>query len=336
MTQLTKLLTPALLLMAAMASAQYTDQINTNRPGQSQSAFAVGQTVFQIESGLNGIYEKHDITRYEYYGANAELAVRYGVFAEELEFMVNMQYQFDQYTNPLETYSRNDFKQLTFGAKYLLYDPDKYYTPEVNLYSWKVNRRFKWRSLIPAVAIYGGVNLIGKNNPYTFPEDGISGKVVGILHNHFGKWVWVNNFIGDKIGTDYLSLGWITTITRGFNERWSGFLEYQQYVSDYYADGVVRLGAAHLLNETMQVDASVSTNFKTTPYIAYGGIGFSWRFDLNYQEVLLPGKGDREDEFNEQKAKEKGDRDKRKKERQDRKKKLEEGTETPAPEPGGE
>ncbi|KOS04877.1 hypothetical protein AM493_01590 [Flavobacterium akiainvivens] len=331
MTRLTKLLIPA-LFTAAVAQAQYTDQINTNRPGQSQSAFAVGQTVFQIESGINGIYEKHEISRYEYYGANAEIALRYGVFAEEFEFMLNMQYEFDRYTNSLETYNRNDFRQLTFGAKYLLYDPDKYYTPEVNLYSWKENHKFRWRSLIPAVAVYAGFNLIGKNNPYTFPSDGISPKIVGILHNHFGKWVWVNNIIGDKLTTDYLSLGWITTITRGFSEKWSGFLEYQQYVSDYYADGVVRLGAAHLLNETMQIDASISTNFKDTPYVAYGGIGFSWRFDLNYKEVLLPGKGDREDEFNKDKAKQKEERDKRKQEREERRKALEE---TPV-EPSGE
>ncbi len=333
MTRLTKLLTPLALFAAAFASAQYTDQINTNRPGQSQSAFAVGETVFQIESGLNGIYEKHEISRYEYYGANAELAVRYGAFMEELEFMVNMQYQFDQYSNPIQTYGRNAFKQFTVGAKYLIYDPDKYYVPEENLLSWKAHRKFKWRSLIPAVAVYGGINLTGKNNPYTFKGDGISPKLVAILHNHFGKWVWVNNIIGDKLTTDYISLGWISTITRGFNEKWSGFLEYQQYVSDYYADGVVRLGAAHLLNETMQIDASVSTNFKNTPYVAYGGIGFSWRFDLNYEPVLLPGKGDHEDEFNKEKAKQKEERDKRKKEREERRKALEDA---PATEPAGE
>ena len=332
MTRLTKFLTPALLLCAVALQAQYTDQINTNRPGQSQSAFAVGKTVFQIESGINGIYEKHDVLNYEAYGANLELGLRYGMFMEELEFMLNLQYQFDQYSDALYTFGRNDFKQVTFGAKYLLYDPDKYYTPEINIYSWKANRKFKWRSLIPAVAVYAGVNLMGKNNPYTFPDDGISPKVVGILHNHFGKWVWVNNIIYDKITTDYPSLGWITTLTRGFNEKWSGFLEFQAYKSDYYADGVARIGAAHLLTETIQVDASISGNFKNTPAIYYGGVGFSWRFDANYEEILLPGKGDHEDEYNKEKAKEKEEKDKKKKERAERRKKLEE----PVDEPAGE
>jgi hypothetical protein len=37
----------------------------------------------------------------------------------------------------------------------------------------------------------------------------------------------------------------------------------------------------------MQIDASVSTNFKDTPTVFYGGVGFSWRFDTNYQEVRM-------------------------------------------------
>jgi len=333
MTRLTKFLTPALLFATAALQAQYTDDINTNRPGQSQSAFAVGKTVFQIESGINGIYEKHDVLNYEAYGANLELALRYGMFLEELEFMVNLQYQFDQYKDALYTYGRNDFKQVTVGAKYLIYDPDKYYAPKENLLSWKANRKFNWHSLIPAMAVYAGVNLMNKNNPYTFPGDGFSPKVVAILHNHFGRWVWVNNIIADKIGTDYPSYGWITTFTRGFNEKWSGFMEFQAYKSDYYADGVARVGAAHLLNQTMQIDASISTGFKNTPAIVYGGIGFSWRFDADYEAVLMAGKGDHEDEFNKEKAKEKDQKDKKKKDREERRKRLEETpTEPPAAE----
>ena len=37
----------------------------------------------------------------------------------------------------------------------------------------------------------------------------------------------------------------------------------------------------------MQIDASISTNFKDTPSVLYGGVGFSWRYDANYQEVRM-------------------------------------------------
>ena len=318
-----------LLLSAGAAQAQYTDQINTNRPGQSMSGFSVGESIFQIETGIYGIKEKHDVLNYDVKGLGVDLTVRYGAILEELEFIASVQYQFDRYEDALYNYGRNDVRSLTLGAKYLIYDPDKNYTPEINIYSWHANHKFKWRSLIPAVAVYGGVNLMGKDNPYSFPNDGISPKLIAIAHNHFGKWVWVNNIIADKIGSDYPSYGLITTLTRGFNEKWSGFLEFQGYSSDYYADGIFRVGAAHLLTDTMQIDASISSNFKETPSIMYASVGFAWRFDANYRDILLPGKGDKEDEYNAEQKKKESDRNKKKKEREERRKKFEE----PLPEP---
>jgi len=316
MTRAKRFFQLVLALTSAVATAQYTDQINTNRPGESMSAFAVGETVFQIESGIYGIHEKHNVLNYKANGVGLDLVLRYGAFMEELEFIADMQYQFDQYTNALETYMRNDFRQITLGAKYLVYDPDKNYIEKPNLKSWHANRKFKWRDLIPALAVYGGVNIVGKGNPYTFPEDKLSPKLMAITHNHFGRYVWVNNIIGDKLTTEYPSYGIVSTLTRGFNERWSGFAEFQGYKSDYYADGIFRLGAAHLLNDTMQIDASISSNFKDTPTIIYGGFGFSWRFDADYNDIFMGGKGDREDELKKEKDKKKSDRERRKKERE--------------------
>jgi hypothetical protein len=311
-----RILTSALLLCSAAAQAQYTEEINTNRPGLSMSAFAVGKTVFQVETGVNGLMEDHDVLNYEAKGVALDLSIRYGAFLEQLEFILDMQYRFDQYSDAIYTYNRSDFKNLAFGAKYLVYDPDKNYTPERNVISWHANHKFKWRTLLPAVAVYAGVNLTGKDNPYTFTGDKASPKVMAITHHGFGKWMWVNNFIYDKIGTEYPSYGWITTITRGINPSLSGFFEFQAYKSDYYADGVARLGAAYLLSENMQVDASVSSNFKNTPSILYGGVGFSWRFDGSYSDVLLPGKGDRENLLEEDQKKQKDEKEKRKRERQ--------------------
>lgn len=311
-----RLLLTGLLLSAAAAQAQYTEEINTNRPGQSMSAFAVGETVFQVETGVNGTKDRHEVLDYESMGVAFDVAIRYGAFMEELEFILDMQYRFDQYTDALYTYNRNDFKNLAFGAKYLIYDPDKNYTPERNVISWHANHKFKWRTLIPAVAVYAGANLTGKDNPYTFPGDKTSLKLMAITHHGFGKWMWVNNIIYDKVGTGYPSYGWITTVTRGINPSLSGFLEFQAYKSDYYADGVVRGGAAYLISENMQIDASVSSNFKDTPMLLYGGVGFSWRFDGSYKDVLLPGKGDRENLLEEDKKKQEKEKDKRKRERE--------------------
>ena len=93
----------------------------------------------------------------------------------------------------------------------------------------------------------------------------------------------MTNIIADKVTSKYPSYGIIATITRGFNMRWSGFLEMQSYKSDYYADNIFRSGAAYLVRENIQLDASLAKNIKDTPAILYGSVGLSWRFDSNYE-----------------------------------------------------
>jgi len=269
-------------------NAQYTDVINSNRPGKSMSAFSVGKTVFQAELGVYGVNEKHDLLDYQAKGFGTDLSLRYGAFLEQLEFIIDLQYQNDNFENYYENYNRKAFKQSTVGAKYLIYDPNKNYEEKIDVLSWKNNHKFKFRSLLPAVGIYAGMNLNLTNNEFSFPSDPkISPKAMLITQNQLGKSVFVTNIIADKIGTEFPSYGYIVTLTRGFTPEWIGFVETQGYISDYYADNVLRGGAAYLIQENIQLDANISVNFKNTPSLLVGGVGISWRFDENYTEILL-------------------------------------------------
>ena len=292
------------LLISTTQYAQYTDIINSNRPGESMSAFSVGKTVIQAEAGVYGIREKHDLALYEANGFGTEIDVRYGAFFDQFEFALNTQYQYDWYQAPLINDTRGGFKQITIGAKYLVYDPfikiDK-----PNLYSWKANHKFSWKQFIPAVAVYAGFNLKLGTNPFTFPTDRtISPKVMVITQHHFGtKWVWVNNIIADKYMTDYPSLGIISTLTRGFNMRWTGFMEVQGYKSDFYADTILRLGAAYLVRENIQLDGSFNKNVKDTPSLIGANVGMSWRFDNNWETNYKRIKNDKKDKKKDKKSK---------------------------------
>lgn len=299
-----RLFTLTLLLFAITVSAQYTDQINSNRPGESQSPFAVGKSVIQVEAGCYGIQENHSIMGTEINGVGTDLNLRYGAIKEELEFNVKLQYQFDEYKTPFEVEKRNALKQAVIGAKYLFYDPSKNYEEKKNVYSWKAKYKFKWRQFIPSVAAFAGVN-VNVNNPYTFKSDPkISPKVMLITQNQFtGGMVLISNIIADKITTEYPSYGYVLTLTKGFNEQWSGFVENQGYKSEFYSDAILRGGAACLIGDDIQIDASIGTNFKETPSLFYGGVGISWRFDGDYSDVML----------RIQKAKVKGKKDKKKK-----------------------
>lgn len=269
-------------------NAQYTDVINSNRPGKSMSAFSVGKTVIQAELGVYGVNEKHDFLEYEAKGIGTDLSLRYGAILEQLELNIDLQYQNDNYESYYENYKRKAFKQSIIGAKYLLYDPNKNYEEKIDVLSWNNNHKFKYRSLLPAVGIYAGMNLNLTNNEFSFPSDPkISPKAMLITQNQLGKSVFVTNIIADKIGTEFPSYGYILTLTRGFTPEWIGFIETQGYISDYHADNVLRGGAAYLIQENIQIDTNFGVNFKNTPSLLVGGIGISWRFDENYTEILL-------------------------------------------------
>ncbi len=87
------------ILHSFVGFSQITDQINSNRPGQSISAYAVGKSVLQTEMGFFGIDEQHELINYHSQGGGTDLSIRYGAFKEELEFNLEMQYQMDHYTD---------------------------------------------------------------------------------------------------------------------------------------------------------------------------------------------------------------------------------------------
>lgn len=276
------------LLFFQINFAQYTDQINNNRPGQSMGAFAVGKSVFQAESGINMYKETHSLLETNANGYAADLNIRFGLLLERLETIAELTYQKDSYTKNNVVTNRSALNTATFGAKYLVFDPYKNREEKIDIYSWKANHKFKWNRLIPAVAIYGGVNLNFSDNPFISIEENLeklSPKVMLVTQNMFDHGVvLVTNIYMDKIGTEYKSLEYIITLTKGFNDKWSGFIENKGVKGDYYSDIIFRTGAAYLVSDDFQIDASITTNFKNTPSIYYGGVGFAWRFDANYNE----------------------------------------------------
>lgn len=295
MLNIKKVLLAFIFLFPIANYGQYTDEINSNRPGESMSAFAVGKTVMQVETGVFGINESHSLSKYDAYGFGMDLELRYGALLEELEFIADAQYVVETFNYPMQTMDKSDFKQTVLGAKYLMYDPNKGYKRKANIYSWKANHNFNWHQLIPAVAVFAGANFIAADNPYFLnSKASISPKLALITQNHFGdgSWVFVANLICNYMATDYNSLSYILTLTKGINKKWSAFVENQGIKSDFYSDAIVRGGAAYSLSRNLQVDASISGNFKDTPSILYGGVGLSWRYDKHYKDVVLMTKDD--------------------------------------------
>ncbi len=303
------------ILFSGQSQAQFTDIINSNRPGESMSAFSVGKTVFQAEAGFYGVQENHNLNEYELNGFGGDLMLRYGAFFEQLEIIGEVQYQRAdvRFAGAGTDGDLNGIRQALIGAKYLVYDPNKNYERKPDLYSWKKNHSFRWRDLIPSVGVYAGANLNLFDSPY-YPqqEEKISPKLMLLTQHQFNRWVFVTNVYADKLITDFMTYGYVLTLTRGFNQRLSGFIEHQGIKSDFYSDAIFRGGAAYLLWENIQVDASIGANVKNTPSLLTGGIGLSWRFDRNYEEVYLRAPKDEPEKSKNDKKKEKENKRKRK------------------------
>lgn len=268
--------------------AQYTEVINSNRPGVSRSAFSVGTNVAQFEVGPYTVKEEHTPLKYDVSGFGIDFAARYGLLFPELEINLEVTYQNDTKTDFRSSISselkRSNFKSLILGAKYLVYDPYKNAEDErPNLISYHANKRFKWKNLIPAVAIYAGANFDTKDNPYTAPGvEGFSPKVIiATQHNFSSGWVFVMNLSKDRIGTDYSDFQYILTLTKAINQQWVLFGETQGIKSDFYADNLFRFGGAYLWSRNFQLDTALTFNTKDTPSVFGVNFGMSYRLDFH-------------------------------------------------------
>ena len=275
-------------------SAQYTEMINTNRPGGSQGAFSVGTNVLQVESGFSYGKEKHELLKTETNAWAIDYSIRYGFWKERLEISVMGEFQSSNVTDNRsansQEYSFSNFRSNTVGAKYLIYDPYRKRDMEgPNLYSWKANNKTQWADLIPAISIYAAANFDFADNPYTpEAESSISPKLVLATQNNFiGGWVFVTNIIVDRVTTEFPTYGYILTLTHATNRYFSVFLENQGLKSDFYSDQLIRGGAAALINPNLQVDLSLTYSFKDTPSRFYGRAGIAYRFDMHDRDEYL-------------------------------------------------
>lgn len=274
--------------------AQYTETINSNRPGASQGAFSVGTNVLQIEAGGYYGFEKHNLRLTDTDLLGLDYALRYGLFFEALEVSLTGAFQAETTIIKIggsdEEFKRSNIRSNTLGLKYMIFDPNVSIKPDQpNLYSWKANQRFKWKTLIPAVAVYAGANFSLGENPYLQPgEKNFSPKVALITQNNWqGGWVLVTNVIADKLTEEEPSFTGMVTLTHTFSQKFAGFLEYQAIFSNIYADDIFRGGLAYLISDDLQVDISGLLNFKNTPSRWQVATGLSYRFDWHSQDEFL-------------------------------------------------
>ena len=178
------------------------------------------------------------------------------------------------------------------GLKFLIYDPFK--DPEKNkpnLYSWKANNSFRLKNLKPAVSIYGGVNLMADNNPFTpqFPSMTYRG-MIAAQSRLTARAVFINNLIVNHITSDYMGYEFISSFQQAFrNPRWSIFPEYQGFFKGYQQANLVRSGLVYLFSKKLQADLNFGTSLDLTDERYFGGFGLSYRVDRHKDKLISDG-----------------------------------------------
>lgn len=289
------------LFITQIGFAQYTDVINSKRPGFSDSPYSVGTKVYQVEGGLfyrnvgNILYWEFPETgdpiehRYSSKAFGTDITLRTGLFFERLEFNLDMDLQNEKreiYAPEEKSESGLGFSKLTIGAKYLVYKPE-YTDKSKEIHSWKARHSFDKRRLLPAVGIYVGLNTNLLNEMHKNP-DGISPRFAIYTQNDLSnRWIILTNFIMDNAFTDISENSFIGTTTYAFTEKWSVFGEGQLFFRKSTPNDVqFGAGGAYLINSNLQADISfrmILDERGDNTYLIGGGL--SWRLDRHKDKI---------------------------------------------------
>ena len=260
--------------------AQYTDIINSNKPGFSESPYSVGRGVYQFESNIflrntsiTNTFSKHQ-------SLGVDILFRTSFFLDKLELNAQLTYQKDKiaFKNIFTShYFTSGLSKMTIGAKYLVYQ-QTYKDKSKEIRSWKRKNAFDITRLIPSVAVYLGMNTDFVNDIHK--TGSITPKVGILLQNNLSRnFNVITNIYYDNIGTDFAQYSYIITLTQSFSNRWSAFFENQMVFQKYQNNINLGAGLAYLYSPNLQFNTSVRFLFEGETQGYYAGLGVSYRID---------------------------------------------------------
>lgn len=260
--------------------SQYTNVINSNKPGFSESPYSVGKGVYQFETNLFFRNTSIEPTFSTPSSFGVDLLFRTSFLSEKLELNTQISYQRDEiaFKNIFtSSYYTNGLGRFTIGAKYLLFQQE-YEDKTKEVRSWKRRNAFDKKRLIPSVAIYAGLNTDMVNDIY---KAGSMSPKAGILlqNNLSSDFNIITNVFYDKIGTDFAEFSYIVTGTINISDRWSTFFENQTIFQKEQTNSNLGTGLAFLYSRNLQINASGRFLFEGKSQGFFAGLGVSYRID---------------------------------------------------------
>ncbi len=267
-------------------SAQYTDVINSNRPGFSESPYSVSRGVYQLETTFfyrsASIKPTFSIPKSQ--GFN--LFFRTSFFLDKLELNTQVTYQKDNvaFKNIFtSSYNAYGVSNLLIGGKYLLFEQE-YEDKSKEIRSWKRRFAFDKKRLIPSVAIYLGINTDVVNAVHK--TGAITPKIGVLLQNNLSNYFnIITNFFYDKIGSEAPEFSFIVSSTYNYTDRFSYFFETQGFYNKYQNNLNFGTGLAYLFSPNLQINTSVRHLAEGNTTGNYASVGVSYRFDRHQSDI---------------------------------------------------
>ena len=255
--------------------AQYTEIINANQPGFSESPYSVGAGIYQFENNffLRNLRLKPNSPRTQ--SGGADLQFRTSFLLEKLELNAHFNYQHDRVA--FEKIYTTGFSSMIINAKYLVYE-QTYEDKSKEIRSWKKRGAFDKKRLIPSVGISLGMNadFSNKINDSTrlTPKIGLL-----LQHNLTPNFNIINNFYFNNIGSKFSEFSHIVTATQNFYNQYSIFFENKTVFQKNQKNINLGLGLAYLYHKNLQINTAGRFLFEGKAQGFYASVGFSYRID---------------------------------------------------------
>ncbi len=275
-----KILFPIIVLcflFPTISSAQYTSSINSNKPGNTQTPFAVGTNVYQVENTIS--FEDLTNQGQKNQSIKNDLSLRFGFWKEELEASLIHKFRDNISQSTLGT------EVLAIGAKYLVFKP-KPKKDELLTLSWKRRNQFRIYDLIPYVAVSAHYNLPLTSGNFR-NDTGSSFSTAVITQNRITRKINVNNqFEFNYIGSDLPEFVYSVSVSHVYKKRFNPFIELQYHNDKRLAYFNLGIGTPFLVNRDLSIAAQYNYNFGLNYGGSEIGINASYRIDKHYDKWI--------------------------------------------------
>lgn len=271
-----------LLATSEMIFAQYTDVINSSKPGVTESAYCVGINVVQIENNTALGTVKANTTHQNATQINNQTMLRYGAFSEKLELQVIADYFSTNNTNTHNSnlkMSANGLRKLGVGAKYHLYEPH-FKEDIMKSRSWKAQHSFNYKRLVPSVATFAHfnapINQINFDNGQNTINIGVTAQ--NILND---RWAMVNQLNYDYLLSKNGELNYGLSNSYAHNAYLRTFGELNVKLIDITRYFDISIGQNYLINDNFQVHYYYTFSTGKDLIGHKANLGFSYRLDYH-------------------------------------------------------